>query len=71
MAFRLIGGVLFPTLNAPGGDHNFARDRAEFTARDAAVREWLRQARVKRAGSRLILTTVPGSVCSPLTAHGS
>ncbi len=34
-------GVLFVTLNVPGGDNNFARNRAEFRARDAAVRDWI------------------------------
>lgn len=38
------GGVLFVTLNVPGGDNNFARDRAEFRARDAAVRDWISRA---------------------------
>ncbi|OGA45772.1 MAG: hypothetical protein A3F74_08455 [Betaproteobacteria bacterium RIFCSPLOWO2_12_FULL_62_58] len=37
------GGILFATLNVPGGDNNFTRDRAEFRARDAAVRDWIRQ----------------------------
>lgn len=36
-------GVLFTTLNVPGGDNNFALDRAEFRARDAAVRDWIGQ----------------------------
>lgn len=38
------GGLVFATLNVPGGDNNFARDSAEFRARDAAVRDWIRQA---------------------------
>ncbi|MBI4195396.1 MAG: metallophosphoesterase [Betaproteobacteria bacterium] len=38
------GGVVFATLNVPGGDNNFTRDREEFRARDAAVRDWVRQA---------------------------
>ena len=35
------GGILFATLNVPGGDNNFARDRVEFQVRDAAVRDWI------------------------------
>ena len=35
------GGLLFATLNVPGGDNNFARDRVEFQVRDAAVRDWI------------------------------
>lgn len=38
------GGVVFATLNVPGGDNNYTRDRQEFLARDAAVREWIREA---------------------------
>lgn len=37
-------GVVFATLNVPGGDNNFTRDRAEFNARDRAVREWIAHA---------------------------
>ena len=33
--------VVFATLNVPGSDNNFARDRAEHQERDAAVREWI------------------------------
>lgn len=33
--------VMFVTLNVPGGDNNFSRDRAEHRVRDAAVRAWL------------------------------
>jgi len=33
--------VLFATVNVPGGDNNRGRDRAEFRARDAAVRDWI------------------------------
>jgi hypothetical protein len=36
--------VLFVTLNVPGGDNNLNRDRAEFRARDAAARSWVRAA---------------------------
>jgi hypothetical protein len=36
-------GVLFVTLNVPGSDNNFSRDRAEFSARDPAVRAWIAQ----------------------------
>lgn len=44
--------VLFVTLNVPGGDNNFSRDRAEFHARDAAARSWLRESfRLARAQS--------------------
>jgi hypothetical protein len=38
------GNVIFATLNVPGADNNFTRDRAEFNARDRAVREWIKQA---------------------------
>lgn len=38
------GGLVFATLNVPGGDNNSARNPAEFRARDAAVRDWIRQA---------------------------
>jgi hypothetical protein len=37
-------GVLFATVNVPGGDNNLARDRAEFHARDSAVRSWIEEA---------------------------
>lgn len=44
------GGIVFATLNVPGGDNNFTRDRAEFQARDAAARDWIRQSfRLARA----------------------
>ena len=36
-------GALFVTLNVPGSDNNFARDRAEFNARGVAVHEWIAQ----------------------------
>jgi hypothetical protein len=36
-------GIMFVTLNVPGSFNNFARDRAEFRARDAAVRAWMAQ----------------------------
>jgi hypothetical protein len=51
--------VLFVTLNVPGGDNNFSRDRAEFRARDAAVRSWLQEsfrlARAQRFGGVVIM----------------
>ena len=51
--------VLFVTLNVPGGDNNFSRDRAEFRARDAAARSWLREAfrlaRAKKFGGVVIM----------------
>jgi hypothetical protein len=34
-------GIVFATLNVPGGDNNRARDREEFRARDAAARSRL------------------------------
>jgi hypothetical protein len=56
--------VLFVTFNVPGSDNNFARDRAEFSARDAAVREWIAQsfrfARAQRlAGVILVMQANP------------
>lgn len=33
--------IVFLTVNVPGGDNNLQRDRAEFAARDAAVRQWI------------------------------
>jgi hypothetical protein len=56
--------VLFVTLNVPGSDNNFARDRAEFRVRDAAVREWIAQsfqvARAQRlAGVILMMQANP------------
>jgi hypothetical protein len=51
--------VLFVTLNVPGGDNNFSRDRAEFRARDAAGRSWLREsfhlARTRDLGGVVIM----------------
>jgi hypothetical protein len=35
-------GVMFVTLNVPGGGNNLQKMPQEFAARDAAVREWLR-----------------------------
>lgn len=44
------GRVLFLTVNVPGGDNNMGRDRAEFMARDSAVRDWVRTSfRIARA----------------------
>jgi hypothetical protein len=40
----IYGGVVFATLNVPGGGNNLVHDRAEFQARDAAVRAWTRSA---------------------------
>jgi hypothetical protein len=52
-------GVLFVTLNVPGGDNNFARNRAEFRERDAAVREWISQsfrfARAQQLGGVILM----------------
>ena len=43
-------GLLFLTLNVPGGDNNLGRDRGEFLARDAAARAWIRESfRIARA----------------------
>lgn len=57
------GGILFATLNVPGGDNNFARDRTEFRARDAAVRDWIRRsfrlAREQRLGVALMMQANP------------
>lgn len=37
-----VHGVMFVTLNVPGGGNNMRRMPQEFAARNAAVREWLR-----------------------------
>jgi len=67
-------GVMFVTLNVPGSYNNFARDRAEFKVRDAAVRAWITQsfrvARASRLGAVvLIMQANPWAVTGPLR-HG-
>jgi hypothetical protein len=59
-----LGRVLFVTLNVPGGDNNFTRDHAEFRARDAAARAWIRDAfrlarRQKSAGIVIMMQANP------------
>ena len=66
-------GVVFATLNVPGSDNNFARDRAEHKARDAAVREWIAQAFRLAHGQQLgavvlIMQANPWSVLGPRRA---
>lgn len=68
------GGILFATLNVPGSDNNFARDRAEFQARDAAVREWIRESfrlarEQKLSGIVLMMQANPWAVAGP-RGHG-
>lgn len=63
-------GVVFATLNVPGGDNNYTRDRKEFLARDAAVREWIREAfriaRDKRLGAVvLVMQANPWAAAGP------
>lgn len=66
--------VSFVTLNVPGGDNNFSRDRAEFLARDAAARGWLREAfRLARAqalaGVVIMMQANPWAAAGP-RRHG-
>lgn len=49
----VVGEVLFAGFNVPGGGNNLARDPSEFHRRDAAVREWLRQAFALARAKRL------------------
>ena len=65
--------VLFVTLNVPGGDNNLTRDRAEFRARDAAARGWLRDAfRLARAqglaGVVIMMQANPWAAAGPRRA---
>ena len=65
--------VVFATLNVPGSDNNFARDRAEHQERDAAVREWISAAfrlarEQKLAAVVLIMQANPWSVTGPRRA---
>ena len=67
-------GVLFATVNVPGGDNNLNRDRAEFRARDAAVRSWIedafRLARAQRlAGVVIMMQANPWAAAGP-RRHG-
>lgn len=49
----VVGEVLFAGFNVPGGGNNLVRDPQEFDRRDAAVREWLRQAFALARAKRL------------------
>lgn len=65
-----LGGVVFATLNVPGGDNNYTRDRQEFMARDAAIRAWVHEAfGVARAqaldGVVLIMQANPWAAAGP------
>lgn len=63
-------GVLFATVNVPGGDNNLARDRAEFQLRDTAVRGWIDEAfRLARAqritGIAIMMQANPWAAAGP------
>jgi hypothetical protein len=62
-------GVLFVTVNVPGGDNNMSRDRAEFVARDAAVRDWIR-ASFRIAHARRLAGVVLAIHANPWAAAG-
>lgn len=61
--------VMFVTLNVPGGDNNFTRDRAEFRVRDAAARAWLAQS-FRLARSRGLQGVVLMMQANPWAAVG-
>ena len=64
------GGLLFTTLNVPGGDNNFARDRVEFQVRDAAVRDWIR-ASFRLAHEQQLVGVVLMMQANPWAAAGA
>ena len=61
--------ILFLTVNVPGGDNNMSRDRAEFLARDAAVREWI-TASFRIASARQLRAVVLAMQANPWAAAG-
>ena len=62
-------GILLLTINVPGGDNNMSRDRAEFAARDAALREWIRSS-FRMARSRQLTGLVVAMHANPWAAGG-
>ncbi len=64
------GGIVFATLNVPGGDNNFSADRGEFRARDAAVRDWIKQA-FRFAREQRLAGVVLMMQANPWTAVGA
>ena len=68
------GRVLFVTVNVPGSNNNFARDRSEFRQRDAAVREWIaesfRIARKQRLGAVVLMMQANPWAATGAQRHG-
>jgi hypothetical protein len=61
--------ILFLTVNVPGGDNNRERDRAEFAARDAAVRQWIEES-FRVARTRQLAGVVIAMQANPWAAAG-